>query len=250
MQSNSKTVRNVPKDLGVFQTLVAGWEQVGSQSRSHTPARDIYSPSSASMSNVNETISIGLPLLSPNKILQSPNTAVLKEQFLRDLSPTPTPTTPIPTTPYSGAARTPTTPTYGGSSYRFAGVERLAQRQKIYEPQISSPESRKEYLSVSMACLLRLVRGLRTMTHLQLRLSTESPLNVMSYLFRVSLILLGILDSFQSHIEYLIRFLHSYRLMTVTCIDLLNDFHCHIRHDILYFTLYSITNKCFQILRH
>ncbi|CAG2114235.1 unnamed protein product, partial [Medioppia subpectinata] len=70
-----------------------------------------------------------------------------KEQFLRDLSPIPT-----PTTPQSGSARTPTTPTYGGSGYRFAGVERLNQRQKIYEPQIpliSSPDSRQENLSLN-----------------------------------------------------------------------------------------------------
>ena len=142
MYTNASNVRNVPKDLGAFQTLVAGWEQVGS--RSH----DWDLPNSTSVSDMNE-ISIGLPLPSPTNTSKS---LALKEQFLRDLSPTPafTPAlTPTPTTPYSSAARTPTTPTYGGSTYRFAGVERLAQRQKIYEPQISSPEARKEDLSVS-----------------------------------------------------------------------------------------------------
>lgn len=144
MYTNPSNVRNVPKDLGAFQTLVAGWEQVGS--RSHTPARDVYLPISPSVSDMNE-ITIGLPIPSPTG---TPSKSLaLKEQFLRDLSPTPTPA-PTPTTPYSSAARTPTTPTYGGSSYRFAGVERLAQRQKIYEPQISSPEALKENLSVRL----------------------------------------------------------------------------------------------------
>lgn len=138
MYNNSNSVRKVPKDLGAFQKLVTGWEQVGSRSQTPvTPARDVLSP----MSDMNEMINIGLPLQSPTNTSKS---SVLKEQFLRDLSPTPT-----PTTPHSNAI-TPTTPTYGGSSYRFAGVERLAQRQKIYEPQISSPEARKENLSVSL----------------------------------------------------------------------------------------------------
>lgn len=140
MYSNTKTVRNVPKDLGVFQTLVAGWEQVGA--RSHTPTRDAFAPSSPSASQFDQTIAIGLPLLSPTNRSKS---SELKEQFLRDLSPT-----PFPTTPVSGSARTPTTPTYGGSGYRFAGVERLAQRQKIYEPQVSSPEANRQNISVSV----------------------------------------------------------------------------------------------------
>ena len=150
MYTNRGNARNVPKDLGAFQTLVAGWEQVGS--RSLTPARDDYLPISPSICDVNE-ITIGLPLPSPTNTSKS---TALKEQFFRDLSPTPTPT-PTPTTPYSGAARTPTTPTYGGSSYRFAGVERLAQRQKIYEPQISSPEARNENLYVSLIYYLMAV---------------------------------------------------------------------------------------------
>jgi len=145
MYANSASVRTLPKDLGSFNTLVAGWEQVGSRSRS--PVRDVFSPISPTASFPTDSAKTPQYLPSPTSSANLTKTAALKEQFFRDSSPT-------PTTPQSNSSRTPTTPTYGGSGYRFAGVERLAQRQKIYEPQIS-PESRKENLSVSNVCFDR-----------------------------------------------------------------------------------------------
>lgn len=210
----SKATRTLPKDLGSFRNLVAGWEQVGSQGRS--PVKDVYSPmspsssytlsdssnlpssnlsssnlsssnlssynlsssnlppshlSSSNLSSYNPSSSNPPPsylpyyLQSPTSISgssKSSKSAALKEQFLRDVSPTSTPPTP-PQSNSSSLTLTPTTPTYAGSgsSHRFAGVERLAQRQKIYEPQTSpdarktqtSPDARKENLSVSvMSC--------------------------------------------------------------------------------------------------
>jgi hypothetical protein len=139
----------LPKDLGSFHILVAGWEQVGTQSRS--PVRDVFSPISPTSSYITDTTNIPQYLPSPTSSASISKSAALKEQFLRDSSPT-------PTTPQSNSSRTPTTPTYSGSGYRFAGVERLAQRQKIYEPQ-TSPDSRKENVTVSTVCYDRLCKG-------------------------------------------------------------------------------------------
>lgn len=128
--------RTIPKDLGAFRTLVAGWEQVGQ--RGHSPVHElIVSPNSPSNINSEKSGSMSLLYSLPSP---SNKTALLKEQFFRDIAPPPQQTS---------VAKTPTTPTYGGSGYRFAGVERLAQRQQIYEPPQSLSETRNEAVPVT-----------------------------------------------------------------------------------------------------
>lgn len=105
-----------PRDLGA--QLVAAWSQV---ERSHGPvAREarIMTPSPSVQSS-----STPYQLLTPGAAANKE----LKDAFFRDPSPTPS----------RLSARTPTSPSVltGGTppTHRFAGVERLVSRQRIYD---------------------------------------------------------------------------------------------------------------------
>lgn len=80
-----------------------------------------------------------------NPTSSSGRNAALRDQFLVEPPPTSGSSTSLVNTPVSPSrqqlpmfkALTPTTPTFGGG-YRYAGVERLAQRSKIYESPTST----------------------------------------------------------------------------------------------------------------
>lgn len=100
---------------------------------------NLYSPNSSFNSH------------SPTNISISSRNAELKEKFMTNGDVTHsqsfTPVTTYLTVPGGGtqqhAQHETLTPTYGGFGYRFAGVERLAQRGKIYN--LPSPDAQKGF---------------------------------------------------------------------------------------------------------
>ena len=148
ISSSDQSARNVPTDLGPLKNLVAGWEMLGSRSKS--PIRDVWA-------TPNAPANAGYSLSTSPMTSSTSKSAALREQFF--LTP------PSPSSSQSNIPHTPTTPTYGGLSYRFAGAERLAQRQKIYES--VSPDAKAENTSVS--CKL-------------IKLSFDSKRNCQNYL--------------------------------------------------------------------
>lgn len=103
---------------------------------------------------------LSLPVTSSSS--STNRNAAIREQFLLNGSSTSllnspsTPNTPSRQLVTTADCRVPTTPTYGLGGYRFAGVERLAQRSKIYEtpktPTSNSVESQCHANKLSPSC--------------------------------------------------------------------------------------------------